>query len=726
MRAAGRTFAMATVTGTNGRDFIHQAGDGRAPRFNEVTGVTAGGDLIEGGDSNDTIYGAAGDDTLIGGAGADIILGEAGDDQAIVNYATSGADLINLGDGSDLVNVTGPAGQVRLSFTSAEVGNGKAHDAGSQANQDGRLAVRLQGEDGADGLSGDVMRFDDEGVTFVASVGVTFDVRDLVSGVARGDAFEVVTLGTAEAETLPAVQSARPYYINGGQGADTVTGGSAADFLVGGAGDDSLSGGLGDDSFIGGGGNDVVIGGQGADTAILNVSTDGADRINLGAGSDVVNVNANAPTNVRLTFTSSEVGNGSTQDAGSQANQDGGLAVRLQAETGGAPAGALTRVDDEGVSFVAGAGVTFDVRDLVSGVGRGEQFEVVTLGTSAAETLTASAGRATYINAGQGADTVTGGSADDFLVGGAGDDSLRGGLGDDSFIGGGGRDVIVGGAGDDVSTYNISTDGADRTNLGAGSDVVNVNAASTTNIRLTFTSSEVGDGSASDSGSQANQDGGLAVRMQAETGAGAPASTLARFDDEGITFLGGAGVTFDVRDLVSGVGRGEQFEAVTLGTSGGDALSAQQDARPYYINGGQGADTIAGGDADDFLVGGGGGDILNGGLGDDSFIGGAGADSFTFTTPLGAGNVDTIVDFSVAEDTIRLDDGAFAGLSIGLLSADAFVIGTAASDASDRIIYDDVAGRLLFDQDGAGGAAAVQFAIVSTGLAISNEDFVVV
>jgi Ca2+-binding RTX toxin-like protein len=185
MRAAGRTFAMATVTGTNGRDFIHQAGDGRTPRFNEVAGVTAGGDLIDGGASNDTIYGGAGDDTLIGGAGADIILGEAGDDQAIVNYATSGADLINLGDGSDLVNVTGPAGQVRLSFTSGEVGNGKANDAGSQANQDGRLAVRLQGEDGADSLSGDVMRFDDEGMTFVASVGVTFDVRDLVSGVAR-------------------------------------------------------------------------------------------------------------------------------------------------------------------------------------------------------------------------------------------------------------------------------------------------------------------------------------------------------------------------------------------------------------------------------------------------------------------------------------------------------------------------------------------------------------
>lgn len=120
------------------------------------------------------------------------------------------------------------------------------------AHQDGGPAVRLQREDGSDGLTGPVMRYRDEGVTFVASPGVTFDVRDLVSGAQRGDEFEVVVLGTMAGDTLAALEPARPYYFNGGMGDNTVTGGLADDFLVGGVGDDRLEGREGDDQFIGG------------------------------------------------------------------------------------------------------------------------------------------------------------------------------------------------------------------------------------------------------------------------------------------------------------------------------------------------------------------------------------------------------------------------------------------------------------------------------------------
>ena len=44
----------------------------------------------------------------------------------------------------------------------------------------------------------------------------------------------------------------------------------------------------------------------------------------------------------------------------------------------------------------------------------------------------------------------------------------------------------------------------------------------------------------------------------------------------------------------------------------------------------------------------------------------------------------------------------------------------------DRIVYDNTTGALLFDSDGVGGAAAVQFAELSTGLALTNLDFLVV
>ena len=48
-----------------------------------------------------------------------------------------------------------------------------------------------------------------------------------------------------------------------------------------------------------------------------------------------------------------------------------------------------------------------------------------------------------------------------------------------------------------------------------------------------------------------------------------------------------------------------------------------------------------------------------------------------------------------------------------------------AHDASDRIIYNDVNGSLLFDIDGKGGQAAVKFAQISAGLTLSNVDFLI-
>lgn len=483
------------------------------------------------------------------------------------------------------------------------------------------------------------------------------------------------------------------------------------------------------DTIVAGRGDDTVFGGGGDDTARFNVSRHGADAVDLGAGSDIFNVGSDSPGQVRLTFTSAEVGNGNVNDSNTLANQDGGLAVRLQAENGSDKLkGPITRTDDEGITFVADKGVTFDVRDLVSGAARGDRFEVVTLGTNASEQLTAEqGGRPYYINAGMGDDSVVGGRADDFLVGGAGNDDLRGKRGDDSFIGGGGDDLVTGGNGDDAAIHNITTDGADRVRLGAGDDVVTVNANAATEVRLTFTSAEVGNGAATDSGTLANQDGRLAVRMQAEDGSDGLTGPISRIDDEGITFVAGAGVKFDVRDLVSGTARGDEFEVVTLGTSGNDELEALQAERPYYINGGMGDDSISGGKAADFLVGGAGNDVIEGGGGLDSFIGGLGADTFRFASKLGANNVDAVLDFAVADDTFSLDSKVFAGLDKGDLDADAFVVGTAATDDDHRIIYDDVSGSLLFDRDGSGDKfEAVAFAKVTAGLAINQDDFVIV
>ena len=177
-----------------------------------------------------------------------------------------------------------------------------------------------------------------------------------------------------------------------------------------------------------------------------------------------------------------------------------------------------------------------------------------------------------------------------------------------------------------------------------------------TQVRLTFTSSEVGNGDPRDADLLASQDGGLAVRFQLEDASGNPIGPISRYDDEGISFarLQGSGLTFDVRDLVSGVQRGDQFDVVRLGTSGDDTISDAGRAVRYYDNGGAGNDTLIGGTLVDFLVGGIGNDNLDGREGDDSLLGGAGADTFTFS---GVTGNDRILDFVSGTD--RIDFSAF-------------------------------------------------------------------
>lgn len=139
------------------------------------------------------------------------------------------------------------------------------------------------------------------------------------------------------------------------------------------------------------------------------------------------------------------------------------------------------------------------------------------------------------------------------------------------------------------------------------------------------------------------------------------------------------------------------------------------------------ANTIIGNSGDNRLNGGAGNDKLNGGLGADMLIGGSGADVFIFDSALGGGNIDRITDFSVVDDTIWLENAIFTALgATGTLAAGAFRIGAAAADADDRIIYNSASGALLYDADGNGAGAAIQFATLSAGLALTNADFLVI
>jgi Ca2+-binding RTX toxin-like protein len=128
------------------------------------------------------------------------------------------------------------------------------------------------------------------------------------------------------------------------------------------------------------------------------------------------------------------------------------------------------------------------------------------------------------------------------------------------------------------------------------------------------------------------------------------------------------------------------------------------------------------------LYGNAGNNILDGRDGSDTLKGYGGADSFVFGDPLGAMNIDTIGDFSVADDTIRLENAIFGAIvGTGTLTADQFINNTTgiASDSSDRIVYEADTGKLFYDINGNAAGGSIWFGRLDSGLTLTNADFFV-
>ncbi len=168
-----------------------------------------------------------------------------------------------------------------------------------------------------------------------------------------------------------------------------------------------------------------------------------------------------------------------------------------------------------------------------------------------------------------------------------------------------------------------------------------------------------------------------------------------------------------------------------IATKGGhDVISTTESSGSYTIDAGKGNDKVIGGSGNDHLFGGAGNDILrggagddylNGGAGNDQLNGGAGHDTFVLNAKWG---VDKINGFSVADDTIGIDHLVFSSLST--VTADNFVIGTAAADANDYLVYNSSNGHLSYDVDGNGAGAAIEIAVIGAHLNMTSLDFAVV
>lgn len=130
--------------------------------------------------------------------------------------------------------------------------------------------------------------------------------------------------------------------------------------------------------------------------------------------------------------------------------------------------------------------------------------------------------------------------------------------------------------------------------------------------------------------------------------------------------------------------------------------------------------TIADGAIIENAIGGGGTDQLIGNQVANQLTGGAGLDFFMFNAALGNGNIDSILDFSVADaDRLVLSKAVFSAFALstsvgaGNLRSGSGL--TTAADGDDYLIYNSTTGHLYYDRDGSGSLyASTHFAVLET------------
>jgi len=180
---------------------------------------------------------------------------------------------------------------------------------------------------------------------------------------------------------------------------------------------------------------------------------------------------------------------------------------------------------------------------------------------------------------------------------------------------------------------------------------------------------------------------------------------------------------------------GEDGDDRLHGSNGNDALyggrgddKLEGRAGDDHLIAGSGNDRLYGSTGDDYLSGGSGNDRLDGGAGADILRSGSGRDVFVYNSvPTSLEGLDTIRDFSVANDTFWLSNRAFTGLgSEGRLKSGVFRTSDVARDSTDRILYDRDVGILYYDADGTGPIEQVAFAKLSAGLRMTSLDFQII
>ena len=635
-------------------------------------------------------------------------------------------------------------------------------------------AVNIKG-DTIDGLGGkDTVDTTKEGYSYPDS-----NFKLTVDG--TGVITMTTSSGTATFRNFEQIKYTNLVVAVGSAGDDALTGTAAADVVLGVGGNDTLDGSAGADSMYGGAGNDTYVVDNAADQVIESNSsvhfataTRTATTVDAG-GIDLVRAaisyvlgSVSFVENLELTGTAALNGTGNGLNnlitgntainslSGGDGNDtlDGGAGA--DAMSGGI-GNDVYRIDDVNDTVTEAAAEGTDRVESVLSYALGQNLENLTLTGTAAINGTGN----------DLANVIVGNSGANLLAGGGGADALTGDAGNDTLDGGAGADAMSGGIGNDVykiddindTVTEAAAEGTDRVEsvvsyaLGQNLENLSLTGSAAINGSGNTLNNVITGNAAANTLSGGDGNDQLVGGLGADTLDGGIGNDILNGGAGNDVMRGGAGndsytvnanSTLDQVDEATTPGSGIDAGGVdTINSSISYLLTSVSFVENLTLTGtaniaGTGtntANTITGNAGNNALAGAGGNDVLKGGLGNDVLTGGAGVDSFVFNTALNpATNLDTIKDWGAggSTDKILLDDDIFLALGQVLattaLDSTMFVVGTAAQDANDHIIYNQGTGALFYDADGLGGADQVQFATlgVSSHPALTAASFFVV
>jgi Ca2+-binding RTX toxin-like protein len=572
--------------------------------------------------------------------------------------------------GSGVVSVTGGAGADSVTFSGATNGVLAATD-----------AVKL-------GSGTDTIYVTNvAGHTAGTGAASAVNLSNLVTGV---ESLVVSDLATDQAAgdvtiTLESTFTATTFTVDGSQldagevltftNANNITTTAAATADQGAAAAVSVTGGAGADVITGGLQADTLIGGAGDDGL-----TGGAGIDNLSGGDGIDTFTVATLTDFAALLQAETVSGGAGND------------ILSIAATGTINAPDLLGINSVETISLASAGTqTIFLSDAVYTANGATTLAITEAGTATISVNAAGLSAANSVQI-----TTRDAAVNETLIGGAGDDTFTQVLGTGTIAA---TDTITGGAGIDTLVLSTTANGTvDFTGVTGIETVRSVaNAAGLTSNTITF--------------------------------AAIPDTLLA----SGVT------LTMNLSDRTGSVimnATNSEADGKFNITTGTAADTIYGGTGADTVDAGSGADTISGGAGADSLVGNAGNDSILGGTGADNLTGGSGSDVFQYTlvAQSSGATVDTITDFSTADDQLEVTlnySTLITGVTVNAVraTAGAGVTEAQASLTGERgqYVYDTTASRLYVNVNNDNLLTALDYSIninaASTATAtVANTD----